>query len=597
MRAERRGPSGYEYSRSRNPRRRRGGFPKALILLIVVVVIAAVGGVLAYRHFGYTKERMDLYEYLGIEDGGMAVFVDSVQITDLEAPPAVRSGGNVYIDLDFADQYLPNRFYYNSDGTLRYMYPEEIIRIAEGETGWTVGSERTELYIPCFIVQDGRVYVSAEMMQTFDDIDVTDYAEPDRVFIEILDGDEIRTATARRGTQIRYRGGPKSPILADVPSGTEVRVLSTVDDWVQVSWGGVVGYVPAKHLGEITAQVPSVVSRVPEFPGVQLGHDVLLMFQQVYTEGNNANLEMIAESAPGMNVIAPTWYSLTDASGGFSSFSDPEYVRRAHALGIDVWGVVDDINGNISYEDLAAVLSNASVRESLVRSLVTEALNTGLDGLNLDIEHAVHAGVEREFTAFMRELSVECRKNGLVLSVDNYIVRGGQPHDLVEEDLICDYLVMMSYDEYWNDASGAGPTASVDWFASGVYDTVARGVRPEKIVNGIAAYTKVWSVTPAGAEDGTIGFRSASMGEAVAELSAHQAAVAQDGVSGIMYGTYDADGSTYQVWYDDASTIRAKLDAISQYDIAGYAVWSARWWVDWNDAEVWNVLRDSLDLG
>ena len=156
---------------------------------------------------------------------------------------------------------------------------------------------------------------------------------------------------------------------------------------------------------------------------------------------------------------------------------------------------------------------------------------------------------------------------------------------------------MMSYDEYWNDASGAGPTASVDWFASGVYDTVMRGVRPEKIVNGIAAYTKVWSVTPAGAEDGTIGFRSASMGEAVAELSAHQAAVAQDGVSGIMYGTYDADGSTYQVWYDDASTIRAKLDAISQYDIAGYAVWSARWWVDWNDAEVWNVLRDSLELG
>ncbi|MBQ1516310.1 MAG: SH3 domain-containing protein, partial [Lachnospiraceae bacterium] len=423
------------------------------------------------------------------------------------------------------------------------------------------------------------------------------YAEPDRVFIEILDGDEIRTATARRGTQIRYRGGPKSPILADVPSGTEVRVLSTVDDWVQVSWGGVVGYVPAKHLGEITAQVPSVVSRVPEFPGVQLGHDVLLMFQQVYTEGNNANLEMIAESAPGMNVIAPTWYSLTDASGGFSSFSDPEYVRRAHALGIDVWGVVDDINGDISYEDLAAVLGNASVRESLVRSLVTEALNTGLDGLNLDIEHAVHAGVEREFTAFMRELSVECRKNGLVLSVDHYIVRGGQPHDLVEEDLICDYLVMMSYDEYWNDTSGAGPTASVDWFASGVYDTVTRGVRPEKIVNGIAAYTKVWSVTPAGAEDGTIGFRSASMGEAVAELSDHQAAVAQDGVSGIMYGTYDADGSTYQIWYDDASTIRAKLEAISQYDIAGYAVWSARWWVDWNDAEVWNVLRDSLDLG
>ncbi|MBQ1415584.1 MAG: SH3 domain-containing protein [Lachnospiraceae bacterium] len=597
MRAERRGPSGYEYSRSRNPRRRRSGFPKALILLIVVVVIAAVGGILAYRHFGYTKERMDLYEYLGIEDGGMAVFVDSVQITDLEAPPAVRSGGNVYIDLYFADQYLPNRFYYNSDGTLRYMYPEEIIRIAEGETGWTVGGERTELHIPCFIVQDGRVYVSAEMIESFTDIGVTDYTDPDRIFIDHRDGREIQTAVARRSTQIRYRGGPKSPILMDVPSGTEVRVLSTVDDWVQVSWGGVTGYVPAKDLGEIVSQVPGVVSRVPEFPGVQLGHDVLLMFQQVYTEGNNANLEMIAESAPGMNVIAPTWYSLTDASGGFSSFSDPEYVRRAHALGIDVWGVVDDINGDISYEDLAAVLGNASVRESLVRSLVTEALNTGLDGLNLDIEHAVHAGVEREFTAFMRELSVECRKNGLVLSVDNYIVRGGPPHDLVEEDLICDYLVMMSYDEYWNDASGAGPTASVDWFASGVYDTVARGVRPEKIVNGIAAYTKVWSVTPAGAEDGTIGFRSASMGEAVAELSAHQAAVAQDGVSGIMYGTYDADGSTYQIWYDDASTIRAKLDAISQYDIAGYAVWSARWWVDWNDAEVWNVLRDSLDLG
>ena len=591
MRVQRRGPSGYEYARSRNVRRRRSGPPKALVILIAVIaVIAVIAGALVFSRYSYTKERMDLTEYLGTEDGSMAVFVDHVQITDYEHAPAIRSGGNIYLSLTFAEDVLPNRFYYNSDGTLRYMYPTEIIRIAEGDTGWTVGGERTELYIPCFLVQDGEVYVSAEMMQTFTDISVTDYSEPDRVFIETLDGREIQTATAKRSTQIRYRGGPKSPILMDVPSGTELRVLSTVEDWVQVSWGGVVGYVPAKDLGEIVSAIPSVESRVPEFSNIALDTDVLLMFQQVYTPGNNANLEMIAETAPGMNVIAPTWYSLTDASGGFSSFSDPDYVQRAHALGIDVWGVVDDINGDISNEDLSAALGNAQVRESLVRSLVTEALNTGLDGLNLDFEHVDIAGCEDDFTAFMRELSVECRKNGLVLSVDNYIVRGGRSHDLVEEDLIIDYLVMMSYDEYWNDTSGVGPTASVDWFASGVYDTVSAGVRPEKIVNGIAAYTKIWSVSSSGSDSGTVGYASASMGEAVSNLADHQAAVALDPGTGLMYGTYESDGKTYQIWYDDASTIAAKIAAVSEYDIAGYAVWSARWWVDWADSEVWNVI-------
>ena len=363
MRVERRGPSGYEYARSRNVRRRRSGPPKALVILIAVIaVIAVVAGVLVFSRYSYTKERMDLTEYLGTEDGSMAVFVDNVQITGLEHAPAIRSGGNIYLSLDFAEDALPNRFYYNSDGTLRYMYPTEIIRIAEGDTGWTVGGERTELYIPCFLVQDGEVYVSAEMMQVFTDISVTDYADPDRVFIETLDGREVRTATTKRGTQIRYRGGPKSPILMDVPAGTEVRVLSTGDAWGQVSWGGVVGYVPAKDLGEIVSAIPSVESRVPEFSNIALDTDVLLMFQQVYTPGNNANLEMIVESAPGMNVIAPTWYSLTDASGAFSSFSDPDYVQRAHALGVSVWGVVDDINGDISNEDLAAVLGNCRDR-------------------------------------------------------------------------------------------------------------------------------------------------------------------------------------------------------------------------------------------
>lgn len=74
-----------------------------------------------------------------------------------------------------------------------------------------------------------------------------------------------------------------------------------------------------------------------------------------------------------------------------------------------------EITKNVQSEEL---LSKTSVRKKLIDSLMDEADTYGFDGINLDFESLKEeAGVH--YIQFIRELSVACRKKGLVLSVDN----------------------------------------------------------------------------------------------------------------------------------------------------------------------------------
>ena len=77
------------------------------------------------------------------------------------------------------------------------------------------------------------------------------------------------------------------------------------------------------------------------------------------------------------------------------------------------------------------------------------------------------------FLEFLRELSIECHKNNLVLSVDNPVPEDFTSHyDRREQGLVVDYVVIMGYDEHYV-GSDAGSVASLPWVEQGVEDTLA----------------------------------------------------------------------------------------------------------------------------
>ena len=55
-----------------------------------------------------------------------------------------------------------------------------------------------------------------------------------------------------------------------------------------------------------------------------------------------------------------------------------------------------------------------------------------------------------DYIQFIRELSVKCRMNGIVLSVDDKVPEASNEYyNLKAQGEVVDYVVIMGYDEHW----------------------------------------------------------------------------------------------------------------------------------------------------
>ena len=109
---------------------------------------------------------------------------------------------------------------------------------------------------------------------------------------------------------------------------------------------------------------------------------------------------------------------------------------------MEVWALVDNFTEGVStYE----TLSRTSSRQRLVNQLIAAAIQYGLDGINVDFE-MITEDCSRAYIEFIRELSIMCRINGIVLSVDNYVPTASSDHYSREEQgVFADYVIIMGY--------------------------------------------------------------------------------------------------------------------------------------------------------
>ena len=125
------------------------------------------------------------------------------------------------------------------------------------------------------------------------------------------------------------------------------------------------------------------------------------------TAGNDT-LDEVTADTKGLTVISPTWFKLNDNEGGFTSFATQSYVDKVHGMGMEVWGLVENIEYKDSI-DMYQILSSTTTRAKLIDGLVNEALNYGLDGINVDFEQ-ISADCGEHFIQFIRELSIPAGK-------------------------------------------------------------------------------------------------------------------------------------------------------------------------------------------
>ena len=352
-----------------------------------------------------------------------------------------------------------------------------------------------------------------------------------------------------------------------------------------------IGYVENKRLDHFYSENETpVTDYVPEeYTTVRMPGKVSLGWHAVGSVAGNDTLENMVAEAHGMNVIAPTWFSLTDNDGSFRSYASADYVERAHSYGLQVWGVWDNFNyKNETGQDVSSyqILSSTEVRQRLTEQIVETAQGLGLDGINIDFESLTEECGEH-YIQFLKELSVLCRKSKLILSVDNYVpFNFNNYYRLDVQGQILDYVIIMGYDEHWHGSGNPGSVASIEYVSGGLDKTLAQ-VPAEKVVNALPFYTILWKTEGAQVTDQYI-----TLNNVADYLERVNVTAEWDETTCQNYAQWQADGVTYQIWVEDIESIRVKLNVMSSKGIGGAAVWR----LGYGTAEVWELVRAYTSL-
>lgn len=565
----------------RRRRRRNSNAVMVLVVILLIVVVAAVGVLTAaIKRRTPSDTRMDLNTYYGLEKEDDVALV--LQNTVSEAKGKLMDG-HVYLDYDTVSNVLGGRFYWEADSSqMLYTTPNEILTIAPESTAYTVNGENKDEGYKIIRQTDDKIYLALDFIQKYMKITSTVTENPNKAVIRYQWGSE-KIVKAKSDTVIRYRGGIKSDILADVAKGTELTLIEELDNWSQVATpDGFNGYVAKEDL---TASEEKDVeydgSYKEEFTSLTRDHKINLAWHQVTSEDANAGLAQTLEGITGINVISPTWFSVTGAEGTISSLASADYVKLAHEKGLEVWGLIDNFNKDVSTLD---TLSNRTSREHLIQKLIEEAARVGLDGINVDFETLTQEEAPH-FIQFIRELSISCRKNNLVLSIDDPVPQFTSFYNRKEQGIVADYVIIMGYDEHTDGTEKAGSVASLPFVEEGIQQTL-KEVPENKVINGVPFYTRLWFTDNAG----TVTSEIMGMDQAdkiVAEMGMEKywnKEVSQN------YAELATDNGLYQIWLEDEQSLDAKMQLIQKYELGGVAEWK----LGFERADVWNTISQYL---
>ena len=579
---------------SRRRRKRNLAFKMSILVLIVIGI---VGGAFLLKRYSPSKEKADLKKYYGIEqDNQVAVIIDN-QI--LEAKAAMFDG-KPYLEYSLVRDYLNDRFYWDSnENILLYTLPEGTIRADVGSNEYTLQKEKKSEDYTIIKTEGSTAYIALDFVQKYTNIEFKTYEDPQRVMI-ISDRGKIRTATVKKDTQVRYRGGVKSPYLTEVSKKDKVTVIENEGDWKKVrTEDGYIGYIKKNCLKNEKEETISREFEEQVYTNISKDYTINMAWHVVTNQSANEKVLQTIADTKGLTTISPTWFTIADTDGNINSLASSQYVNYAHQSNIEVWALVRDFDGGIgSYEESYEVLSHTSKRENLVNQLIAEALQTGIDGINVDFEK-ISAECGEHYIQFIRELSVKCRQNGLVLSVDNYVPKTYNAHYHIEEQgKVADYVIIMGYDEHYSGSYESGSVASLNFVKEGIEATL-NAVPKEKVINAVPFFTRLWKEVPkteeelaeeAGTEaaEYSVKVTSEALGMEAAEQAIADAGAQTtvDEATKQNYAQWEADGATYKIWLENETALEEKLKLMKEYKLAGTAAWR----LGFEKSSVWELI-------
>lgn len=549
-----------------------------VLILIVLVGAAGVGSFLINRYKPGT-EYMAGNEYFNLTDENSVALIQNGELLEEQA---VLIGGEPYAAYTYVESQLNSCFYWDEEtkgillttsGGVQTLLPGDAA-VAKTPGGQPAVQQES----------DGKVYISLDVVKEYTDLDYAYYNDPNRVVIR-NEWDGVEQAMVQSGTaQVRQKGGIKSLILADVQKGDTLLYLENLDNWCKVMTAdGYTGYIQTEDISEPEA-IEARTAKKDSYERITRDHKINLVWHQsTSTESNDAMAEMTAEMT-GVNVISPTWFSVTDGTGTISSLASADYVKLAHEAGREVWGLIDNFNEAF---DETTDLAYASVRSRIIEQLLAEAASCGMDGINVDFENLKEAGIPH-YLQFLRELTSAAHAQNLVVSVDTPVPQAyTMYYQRGEQARFVDYMIVMAYDEHFAGSEEAGSVSSLPFVQQAV-EEMTRVMPADQVICGIPFYTRVWTE-----KFGQSAITSEVLGMDGAKNYAKENQMTEtwDASLGQNVATVETSDARYTIWMEDEQSMEEKLKVIQSADLAGVAEWK----LGFERADVWSLISKYIE--
>ena len=536
------------------------------VLAFILIVLLAIGGVEIYqRYFGMIL--INSGEYAPVTDAGEYNIVYSGEYNR----KAIMVDNQLYLDMDVVNEEWAGGLLFYADDVGKVMY--------------TTATERTESEInrDDFKMWQDTVYMRADLAKEMFGLPYKINEEQRMVAINSPDA-QMAEVIVSSAYLLNTPDPEERMFTVRLHAEDVVSVYETdAEDYYYVmSEDGYTGYL---EKDEVKLRENKLSRKQPK--AFKLDSDLLpqgrisLAWQQLYSnEFNQYVWGEIEDTSYYVNIVSPTWFHL-NADGSVSSLANKEYVDWVHYRGLQVWALIDNgFDDALTYE----VLSSTELRQNLVIQLLQFCKEYDLNGINVDFEQMGEETVHY-FIQFLRELSIALRTNGYILSVDCPVPSEWTDYyrrDVMAE--VCDYVIVMAYDEHYGGGPEAGSTASQNFTFQAVFDMLAEGVSKEKLILGIPFYTRIWM------EGDELTSEAVSMWTVDKCIEEKGLTKSYDRAVGQYYAEGWVEDTLYRIWIEDASSMSWRLKLMKDNKLAGTAAWS----LGLQNAAIWKAFEEAF---
>lgn len=501
----------------------------------------------------------------------------------------IVENGVVYVSTkDIANFFDDHIFYDNKYDQIITTSETKVATLKLNENKAKVNGSTVDLVASAKKIGEQFYLPFSEISESVYNVETTYIEDTNTVVLVSLDR-ELTYANSSKKNSVKSKPTMFSKTVDKIEKGDNVTVVPSKNGdengWTKVTTeNGKIGYVKTTTLAN-TKKIRDNLEM-----GKQIQGNVSLVWEYF---SKYAKAPQRTEKIDGVNVVAPTFFSLSDSKKGAIvanvGQAGQNYINWAHSNGYRVWPWVANEATNKADKDLTSeILNDYKLREKLINSIVSAVEMYNLDGINLDFENMYESDKDA-YSRLVIELAPRLKELGKVLSVDVTAPDGSPDWSLcfnrnVIGD-VADYVIFMAYDQHNQSSTEAGTVAGCDWVEANINKFLGQeGVKPEKIILAMPFYTRVWNITGGGISSSAVDMKSQST------LIPGDAKITWDDSLKQNLAEYEKNGRTYKVWMEDAKSLKCKLDLVKKYNLAGGAFWRK----DQETSDVWKVINENL---